>query len=190
MTAPIIHPPAPDPSEPAESGPPEKSRVARIAMGITIAVALASGALWVGAILFGGGYKPAGYLTDRTFPKAAEPICAKATADLKRFPRAYESKSPTARADVIDETTDRLQRMLDDLRSKVPEGTQAKWINRWLDDWEIHISDRRDFAKRLREGGRSEEFLETVKYGTQISKSLDNYATVNKMESCATPGDV
>ncbi len=189
MTAPITHPPSPGPSEPSESEP-RRSRVGRIAMGVAIVVALASGALWVGAILLGGGYKPAGYLEDRTFPEAAEPICAKAMKDLKRFPKAYESKSPTARADVIDQTTDRLQRMIDDLRSQVPDDSGAKWINRWLDDWEIHIADRRDFAKRLREGGRSEEFLETVKYGTQISKSLDNYATVNKMESCATPGDV
>lgn len=159
-------------------------------MGIAIAVALASGALWVGAILLGGNYKPAGYLTDRSFPKAAERICAKAVADLKKFPPAYEAKSPADRADVIDETTARLQKMLDDLRAKVPADADAKWINRWLDDWELHIADRADFAKRLREGGRKEEFLETVKYGTQISKSLDNYATINKMESCATPGDV
>jgi len=159
-------------------------------MGIAIVVAIASGALWVTAILLSGRYKPAGYLTDRSFPTAAERICAKAVADLKEFPPAYKSKSPAERATVIEGTTDRLQQMLDELRTKVPTGSQAKWIDRWIDDWELHIADRRDFAERLRKGGAKEEFLETVKYGTQISKSLDHYADINKMPSCATPGDV
>ena len=87
-------------------------------------------------------------------------------------------------------TTDGLAMMLADVRLVVPATSDAKWSNPWIDDWEIHLADRRDFADRLRTKGRSQEFLETVKYDTQISKSLDHYADINKMLSCQTPGDV
>lgn len=176
-----------------ESRPESKSKrfgISKLAMWLTIAATFAAGALWVVAILIGDNYKPAGYLTDRTFPTAAEPICATARKDLEKFPPAQESATPAARAEVIEGTTDRLAKMLDDLRLVVPATSDAKWINTWIDDWEIHLADRRDFADRLRTKGRSQEFLETVKYDTQISKSLDHYADINKMLSCQTPGDV
>jgi len=80
--------------------------------------------------------------------------------------------------------------MLDDLRVEVPDTADAKWINMWLDDWGVHLDDRLDFARRLDENGAKEEFFESTKENTQISKSLNGFAETNKMESCSTPGDV
>lgn len=159
---------------------------------LIVAAALASTLLWIGAIIYGAVGDPhlAGWLDDRTFPTAAEPVCAAAMADLEQFPQAFESPSPAARADVIRQTTARLQTMLDDLRAVVPDTKDAKWINMWIDDWGVHLDDRLDFARRLDENGAKEEFFESTKENTQISKSLNGYAETNEMESCGTPGDV
>lgn len=158
----------------------------------TIGAALASTLLWIAAIIYGTVGDPhlAGWLEDRTFPTAAEPICAAAMEDLEAFPPAYDSPTPTARAAVIRETTARLQTMLDELDDRVPDTADAKWINMWIDDWGVHLDDRLDFARRLEEQGAKEEFFESTKANTQISKSLNAFAETNKMESCSTPGDV
>ena len=151
---------------------------------------LAMTAFWIYALAMDGRIKPAGYLADHTFPNAAEPICAAAVRDLKQLPEAHLSKNPIERAAVIDRATARLETMLADLRKAVPATADAKWISTWLDDWQIHIGDRNDFVHRLRTAGRSAEFLETQKAGTQISNSLTHYAEINHMESCGPPGDV
>ena len=159
---------------------------------VLVVLAASSTFVWIGAIVYGAVGDPhlAGWLDDRTFPKAAEPICKKAMADVAKFPPAHESKTPADRAIVIRGTTARLQRMLTDLRHVVPDSKDAKWIDEWIDDWGVHIKDRLDFARRLETKGADQEFFETTKAGAQISKSLDNYAEINEMPSCETPGDV
>lgn len=157
---------------------------------LVVATVLAMTIMWIYALAMDGRIKPEGYLSDHAFADAAEPICKTARADLATLPPAHLAKDPDDRAEVIETATNRLTRMLDDLREVVPHTADAKWIDQWLDDWNIHIADRRDFVNRLREHGRSEEFLETTKYGTQISKSLNHYTEINHMESCGLPGDV
>lgn len=168
----------------------ERTPVGRWALRSLAVLGVLSGLLWVGAILFGGSVKPKGFLEDRTFPTAAEPICARAMKDLKQFPPANRSKDPVSRAEVIEQTTDRLEKMLAELRQVVPDSADRRWIDQWIDDWGVHLSDRRDFARRLRANGRSEEFFESEKYGGQISRPIDRNADINRMPSCATPGDV
>ena len=158
-----------------------------------LAVLAASSTLvWIGAIAWGtfGDPKIAGVLEDRRFPPLAEPICKEAMDKVLAFPEAHEAASPTERAGVIRQSTAIVQTMQADLRTVVPEGPETRYINEWIDDWSIHINDRLDFADRLDAKGAGEEFFETTKADTQISKSLNNFAEVNNMGSCQTPGDV
>ncbi len=181
----------PAPLSPRDDEPPTRS--GRRTVGRVLAVLAASTCLvWIGAIVYGAvaDPHPTGWLDDRTFPTAAEKICKRAMDDLEGFPPAHTSKSPAQRVVVIRATTARLQKMLAELRATVPDTADARWIGRWLDDWEIHIKDRLDFANRLERRGASQEFLETEKAGTQISNSLDHYAEINDMADCDTPGDV
>lgn len=179
------------PSAPTESGPP-RSAVRVWATRVLVALAASTTLVWIGAIFWGmfGDVSLPGQMADETFPKAAEPICKTAMADVATFPPAHESATPAERADVIDQSTARLDQMLDDLRAVVPPTSDAKWINMWIDDWGIHLDDRLDFASRLRDKGADEEFFESEKAQTQISKSLNHFAEINDMESCITPGDV
>jgi hypothetical protein len=165
-----------------------------IGLKIAAAVGVASGLLWLGAIIAGlAGYesKASDYLTDRTFPNAAEPICAATMKRVEAFPDAHLSPTPAARAKVINETTGLLSDMLVELRKVVPATADAKWIRLWISDWEVHLDDRSDFAKRLTEPEPEKaEFFESPKGGGQVSKSVSQFAELNEMPSCATPGDV
>jgi hypothetical protein len=157
---------------------------------IAAAVAIAGFVVfWVYVFAVADAYHPAGYLTDRTFPKAAEPVCAASMRELNALPPAHSAKTADVRADTIDRADAILRDMQRRLRAVVPHTKDAKYIDQWVDDWSIFISDRDEYATNLRKDPSS-EYLVTQKYGSQISESLDNYADVNTMPSCETPGDV
>lgn len=174
-----------------QNRPPTRTR--RLLNLVLILVVVASTCLWAGAVIWGWATdpKPVNWLENREFPEAAEPICAAAVAEIKTFPKAHESKTPTERAAVIRQTTGVLETMIADLREIVPDDADAKWISMWLDDYGIHLADRLDYAERL-DGpdGAKEEFFETPKADKQISVSLNEFAKQNQMASCVTPGDV
>lgn len=171
--------------------PPDHKQSSRIWVWLGVTVAVVSALPWLYAIFAGDQPHANDYLDDRTFPEAAEPICASAMAKLSAFPLAKDSKDPTERSKVIEQTTAVLETMVRDLRSVVPDTDDATWINTWLDHWQFHLNDRHDFAKRLTAaGGEREEFFETPVGGHQVSKSIDGWAIENKMESCKVPQDV
>ena len=174
--------------QPEPEGPAEESwwTVGRV---LATLVCVAFLGMWIYLFVAGGDHKPDGWLVDRTFPKAAEPICKAARTDLAKLPPARDSKTASARADVIDTSTARLRRMQSELRAAIPATADAKFIRQWVDDWSIYFGDRADYAAKLRKDPGA-EFLVTKKYGAQLSESLDNYADVNLMPSCETPGDV
>ena len=130
-------------------------------------------------------------LADRTFPTAAEQICAASRSELDALPPANVSRTATERADVVDRANDRLRRMIDELRAVVPpgQGQVTSGINEWLDDWSTYVDDRQAYADGLRADPMT-RFTETVKANRQVSRAVDGFAEVNRMESCSTPGDV
>ena len=177
---------------PTDDAPEDVSRRSgsRIGWWFAIAASLAMIGMWVYVLPREGSVKPAAWLTDRRFPTAAEPVCRRAMAELDRLTPARDSRTATDRAVVVDQGTAILRTMQRDLRPLVPAGGErAKFIEQWIDDWTAYLGDRTDYANALRKSSQA-EFLETVRYGTQLSKSIDNFATVNKMDDCATPGDV
>jgi hypothetical protein len=94
------------------------------------------------------------------------------------------------RADLVDDQGEIFASMVTDLRALPhPEGEQGGWIDRWLDDWETHLGDRARWAAELHEG-HDGPFVETARDNNQISETIDNFAEVNEMPSCATLGDV
>jgi len=130
-------------------------------------------------------------LADRSFPIAAERICAASRSDLDALPPANVSRTATERAEVIDTANARLRAMIGELRSVVPdgEGRVTSGVNEWLDDWSTYVEDRQAYADGLRADPQT-RFTETVKANRQVSRAVDGFAEVNRMESCSTPGDV
>ncbi len=169
----------------------DEPRRRRITVGRVLATVVCLGFVLMWAYVFANQdtYKPAGQLKDQTFPKAAEPICKAARDAIDELPPSRSAKTPADRADTIVEATDHLTEMQAQLKAIVPATAEGKWVGQWVDDWSIFIQDRYDYAELLRTKGDA-EFLVSEKYGTQLSKSMDNFAQVNFMESCKVPGDV
>jgi hypothetical protein len=181
-------PPAPIDDVDDVDDPPRRG----ITVGRVLATAVCLGFVLMWAFVFANqnSYQPAGQLDDTTFPEAAEPICKAARDAIDELPPSRSAKSPAERADTIVEATDHLTEMQRQLKEIAPAGTgEAAFVRQWVDDWKIFIQDRYDYAVLLRTKGDA-EFLVSEKYGTQLSKSMDNFAQVNFMESCKVPGDV
>ena len=168
---------------------PKSTTKLTIQRSLIVIFVLAFVAMWGFVFWPRDGFEPLGWIDDRSFPEAAEPMCAASLAQIEELTPATEAKTATERAGTIDEGTAIWRELHTDLRANVPAGDDAEFINLWLDDWDIYFSDRDDFAVRLRDDPGA-EYLVTTKGGTHITRSLDHYATINEMESCETPPDV
>jgi len=153
--------------------------------------AIASFGVWIWALFI---YDPGlliDELGDKTFPRAAEKVCAPAVAKVDALPRAEVTTDPIRRAAVIDEADVILEDMLARLRPIAPTSPAAakEAVREWLGDWETHMRDRAAFAAELRRDPNA-RYKETTKGTRQISLAIDSFAQVNSMPSCATSGDV
>lgn len=96
----------------------------------------------------------------------------------------------TQRAAIVDRATDTIASFVNEFRLTLP--TDAKGIElvgRWLDDYEIYISDRRSFANDLR-NGLNLQFSETPLKGLPLSEKIATFAADNEMSNCKPPRDL
>lgn len=132
-------------------------------------------------------------LADRSFPVAAEQVCAETRAQLEALPPASLAESAADRADTVELSNALLLEMVADLRPLAPTGPPEvrAGVEEWLDDWVAYIDDRQQYVENLR-ADEDARFLESTK-GAQhrgITRAINGFAEVNRMESCATPGDL
>jgi hypothetical protein len=173
--------------------PPERDRGLRRKLVLTLVAVFTIGsfAMWI-YILF--VYDPGlliDELPDKTFPTEAEEVCADAIAEIEQLPEAQTAADNVERAAVVTEANGYLTAMVDELRliAPVEPPESAEAVNEWLDDWQVHLEDRSDYALRLAADPEA-RFTETPKAEKQISRAIDSFAEVNSMVSCSTPGDV
>lgn len=169
---------------------PSRSRVAMIATLIAVTVLLGG---WVYVLFF---YDPGlliDELADHTFPNAAEQVCAAADAQLAALPPADMAVSPSDRADEVARSNVILTRMIADLRPLAPTEPQevADGVNEWLEDWTTYIGNRETYVENLRVDDDA-RFLESTKGSDTkgITRAINSFAQVNRMDSCTTPGDL
>lgn len=142
--------------------------------------------------LFEGREDLRDHLDDTEWVATAQATCAPTATAIEGLPYANEVDSLDGRADVLDTATDRLDRMVRQVRALVPpsEDDEARAVERWLVDWEVYNQDRREYADRFR-AGEDEPFRVTDRGGYQIDVLIDDFAIkANDMPSCATPDDV
>jgi hypothetical protein len=180
-----------DPTPPpvASAEPDEEAGRGTLVKVVLVTAVLGMALFWVIVYSVAGSYHPPGWLQDRTFPTAAEKICASYTDRLEAVPLANTARTSGQRADLVDEVTALLAQRRDDLEAVVPTGRGAHYIEAWLSDWNLHLADRNSYARRLRSDPAA-EFTETPKESSQISAVLNKFADDNEMPSCDTWGDV
>jgi hypothetical protein len=164
-------------------------------LGRTVAL-VALGALVAGWIYVLFVYDPGlmiDELEDRTFPVAAERVCAAAKADLAELPPASQAASAAERADAVERSNARLVAMVDELAAIAPtdDTRPSAGIREWIGDWRTYIGNRADYVANLRVDDEA-RFLEDAKGAPNkgITRAIDGFAQVNRMTSCETPDDL
>jgi hypothetical protein len=132
-------------------------------------------------------------MEDRTFPEAAQTVCGAVRDQLDLLPRAFEAQDPAERGTFIDEASEFLRTMVDDLEDIAPAvvtgDSDTENVQKWLADWRTYIGDRDTYADVLRTGD-DPAFTVTAIDGAQVTERIDGFADANDMENCQVPLDV
>jgi len=179
----------PEPNDPGPDRPPR-----RWVRWVLVLVCLPILGMWIYA--FGFASKEAAvHLDDTAWTERAERICADANdqRDLLFDPRHIDDAGPGAlleRAAIVDQATDILERMLDEIVVVQPDSADDRaLVLQWEGYYRTLIEDRRDYTARLRAGGPN-RFDETVVDDQPLSGFLDDFARPNRMPSCVSPKDL
>lgn len=178
-----------DDPPPVGSGRPRR-RATTVLVGIAV-IALLGG--WVYVLFVYDPGRMIDELPDRTFPDRAEQVCAAAKAQLDDLPPAQTADSAAERAGVVAGSNVVLAAMVRELRDLVPAvpAAQRAGVSEWVDDWAVYLEDRREYVDNLR-ADEEARFLETPKGSPTkgITRAINGFAEVNRMESCTTPADL
>lgn len=171
--------------------PAEVGRTRRLGKVLTVVAVLALVAFW--AWILSGAPKRTNpdRLSDRSRVASIARRCQAAVREVDALPSATTAKSATDRADVVDQATGALDRLVDDIEAAAPpSGDDAVRLRGWVRDWRTYLHDRRDYARRLRRTPRAQFLLDENRAGDPIDRPIKNFADINEMPVCAPPGDV
>jgi hypothetical protein len=151
-------------------------------------------AFWVWALFF-ASKEAVNKIGDRDWAARAESICESARAERETLvdERVIDADDPAMlaeRGDIVDEATDIVEAMLDDVVAVTPTDDKGRAIvPQWEADYRAYLANRREFSDRLR-AGENEPFTEAAVDGIPISEKLEQFAGDNEMPSCAPPHDL
>ena len=147
-----------------------------------------------------------GRLDHRSFVAWADQRCAQAQAAINALPTARQAASRLERADQVDRGTDEVESLVADIRLRAEaslsattagDGTpDADLVAAWLEDWDVHVTDRRNHAERLRTADEDTPdrelrfLLVDLTEGSTYTERMDGFARLNDMDNCQIPGDV
>jgi len=167
-----------------------------VAEGALVVVLVAAMlAMWIYAFFF-APRDAMNRVGDREWAGRSERRCAveasrrASLADFRSIEEAGEG-ALLRRADIVDEATDGLEDMVEDIAGDVVADEKgAAIVPLWVADWRQHIRDRRAYANALR-GGQNEAFAETrTDEGLPLSEKIATFAQENEMLSCRPPRDL
>ncbi|MDF2731541.1 MAG: hypothetical protein K0S92_166 [Desertimonas sp.] len=160
---------------------------------VIVAAVAGLAAFWVWALFF-ASKEAVNKIDDRQWALRAESICDVATAERELLvDERVVGDDPAMlaeRADIVDEATDIVESMLDDVTAVRPADAKGmEIVPLWEADYRIYLENRRAFSERLRLGA-NEPFTEAAVDGIPISEKLEQFAGDNEMPSCAPPHDL
>jgi hypothetical protein len=165
-----------------EPGPWRRSPVRKVLLYGGVAVFVV---FWVWALFF-ASKEAVNKIDDRDWAARAEEICAAYDVRI----RALDDRAAAdldVRADVVDESTDLLAAMLDEVVAVEPTDEKGQAIvPAWEADYRTLLDDRYAYADRLR-SGENVPFTETAVDGVPITERIETFAGDNEMPSCAPP---
>jgi len=151
-------------------------------------------AFWIWALFFASKESINGIGEDG-WTDRAQAVCEAANAEREDLADFREVDGDdramlTERAAIVDQATDILERMLDDVVAVQPAGDKgAELVPRWEADYRTYLADRRTFGDDLR-AGNNDPFAETVVDAIPISDKIARFAADNHMPACVPPTDL
>jgi len=140
---------------------------------------------WVWALFF-ASKTAVNKIDDRAWAERAEAICAEVDGQLDALEREA-SPDLGVRADLVEESTDLLSQMLDDITAVTPSDEKGRAIvPDWEADYRLLLEDRYRYAAQLR-NGEDVPFTETAVRGVPITERIETFAGDNEMPSCGPP---
>ncbi|MBM3827064.1 MAG: hypothetical protein FJW09_00320 [Actinobacteria bacterium] len=158
-------------------------------------ICLGLAVFWVWALFFPPTKESVVRITDRTWSERAEAICREANLkrdDLMDLTRIEDAGSDALarRADIIDEATAIVERMVDEILTQRPiDAEDARRVGTWETLFRKLIDDRRLYTVELRSGSNG-PFAESAENGSPVSNLLNDFAVGNEMTSCRAPMDL
>lgn len=175
---------------PEVDGPLDMS--SRLWRGLAVLVALAILSFWIWIFAGGPGKANPDRLDDRAYVEQTEKRCQQLLTDLKTLPPAEKSATAAERANVLDQANSLVGTMVDDIEADAPTtGDDGASSKKWFTDWRAYISDREDYADRLRSDSAARLLVtENTDLKDSVDRTIEVFADLNDMPDCATPGDV
>ena len=149
---------------------------------------------WIWALFF-ASKEGVNRIEDHVWVESAQSICETAADErtaLANYTRLDEGGAELIRqrADIVDEATDTLERMLNSLETIPLTGEKGRAIiPLWIDEYRTYLGDRRNYTAQLRESGENLPFYETANQ-IPISERLATFAADNEMPACKPPLDL
>ena len=159
-----------------------RSPVRRVVLWGAVVVLLV---FWIWALFF-ASKESINKIEDREWAARAEAICVRADTELRALD---DQASPdlVVRADLVDESTDLLTTMLDDIVAVAPSDEKGQAIvPEWEADYRVLLEDRYRYGDRLR-AGENVAFTETAVNGVPITERIEKFTLDNEMPTCAPP---
>ncbi len=150
---------------------------------------------WAWALFF-ASKEAVNRIGDRGWAERAQAICEQSRGDLEAIAdyRTIVDASPTLigeRADLVDQSTDILEAMLDQTVAVGPTDDKGiAIVPKWESEYRTFLDDRHNYATQLRDSGQNLAFYETEVGGLPISERLETFAGDNEMPACAPPRDL
>ena len=201
-------PPPTDPAGPGDGPAPSPSRrrlrvVGRWLGGLFV---VGSFVFWAWAFSPWARTENPGRLDNRSFVAWADQRCAQTQAAINALPTARQAASRQERADQVDRGTDEVESLVADIRLRADASLSgsadgdgppdADLVAAWLEDWDVHVTDRRSHAERLRTADEDTPdrelrfLLVDLTEGSTYTERMDGFARLNDMDNCQVPGDV
>lgn len=140
---------------------------------------------WIWALFF-ASKEAVNKIEDTAWAARAEEICVDYDAQLRALD-ARASADLDVRADLVDESTDLLSGMLDDIVAVTPTDEKGQAIvPEWESEYRILLADRYRYADQLR-AGENVAFTETAVEGVPITERIEKFTLDNEMPTCAPP---
>ncbi len=140
---------------------------------------------WIWALAF-APREAINKVEDTAWATRAEAICVESDIQLRTI-EVQRVDDLQARAALVDESTDLLSQMLDDIVAVMPADEKGQAIvPEWEAEYRILLADRYRYADALR-SGQNVPFTETAVSGVPITERVEKFTLDNRMPTCAPP---